>query len=421
MIDTGRLTGTRSALPPRAALTAPAEEAPGLTMTDDVADLVRATRTDTGDVQPSARDALMGRLPVVAQSQLAGMAAAAVGLPAATVALQAPGGHTAAGRSGASVLFVVNRDDGHKMGVLKISPDNDTYCRELDGMTYLNGESGADVAAPRVLRVGQTEGHLGVQVMTLGAGQAIEDRINAVGAAQGADRTHAFNELRQAVRDTAAAMGRLHTEAPGSGTRVPDAYLNRYADKVDETIHRLSPAAPLMKLLGLDMGKVRESVAEARRAMFANPGTNSVCHGDAHTGNVMATDDGTITLIDFNRLHHSLDHAGTPNGSPGRDVGKFLYRTRLAAQKARLSDEEMATLQHDFTSEYSRYGAGVTPEALRFFMMGAALEGLQLLRPAGGMTQVLHPSFLREFHRMSGMEIENLKDIMAGNVPHLSA
>jgi aminoglycoside phosphotransferase/predicted kinase len=406
--------GTAPRLESSAASPRPQTAAGGSTLATlaQVRESVAATRSDNGDVAPAARNRLLHSLPEVTQQSLTQFAAAAVGLPTVSVALEALGG----GRSAARVWMVKDqRHDGHAVAVVKLTPDPDTFCREVDGMMFLADQQLAGVNAPRVLglaRMQTADGPTGVLAMSLAGGKSLVDRIKDVGEAQGPARTAAMQQLQEGVAASARALAHLHTGVAGSGTRVPLAYMERYRTKLhNETFVKLARHIEGVEQAGLDLDVIKAATAKAWDAMMVNPGTNAVCHGDTHQGNLMVDDHNEVSLIDFNRLHQSLDAAGQPNGSPARDIGKFWYRLRLYGQRLNLRPEEIQALQNTFVTAYRESGgASMTREALHFFTLQVGLEGLALsLRHDDAAT----------ITRMAPYQAQNIRALLNGEIPAL--
>ncbi len=374
--------------------------------TADVYARVEATRTDRGEVEPAAQQRLLDSLPHVSMQALMPFAAAAVGLPAAAITLQ---DLNRGGKSGSAVLAI--RHDDRILSVVKVPTEAASFVREVDGLMYLNHQPMGNAHAPRVLALGETELHgqqTGIVAMGMAPGRSIDEIVAAV--PQAADRQAALASLRTAVKDGGGALADLHSSAPGSGTRAPMAYLEMYRKKLDLTLQSLDKYSDHVQALGLDMRDIRRAVDEAWAGVQRNPGTNGVVHGDGHMGNLIVGDDHQVTFIDFNRLHQSLDRQGEPNGSPSRDVGKFWSWLMLSAQKAHLSDEEIAGLQRNFCEAYRPALSTCTPESIRFFTLQAALEGL---RPAVKYRETPEQLYFSERYGAA------FKRILAGDGPSI--
>jgi hypothetical protein len=251
----------------------------------------------------------------------------------------------------------------------------------------------------------------GVIAMEVAPGQPLDDLMLAVRDAPDAtSRQHALEALQEATAASARALAELHTRAPGSGERVPTAFLNRYHEKQDENLKVLDAHADEVETMGIDLHGLKDAANEAWRAALEHPGTSSVVHGDDHVGNIVVDPREGVSLIDFNRLHHSLDSRGHANGSAARDISKFWYRFQLFAQEFGYSQQEIALVQKSFDRAYSEQGAVVTAQTLHFFTLTAAIEGL-------ANTFKQDPPEVRA--RMAHFHADNIRDIMAGNSPQV--
>ncbi len=141
--------------------------------------------------------------------------------------------------------------------------------------------------------------------------RSLKDLLAAVfGSAGGASDADAV----AALQATAAGLAALHT----SGVRFGDA--ETWDDELASDAKKHAKLAAAVPWLEDYTGGVLERLAEAGRASPADPLVAS--HGSFRTAQVLLRDDGTVGIIDFDKLHQA---------EPAADIGPFLSKLRHTA------------------------------------------------------------------------------------------
>jgi O-antigen/teichoic acid export membrane protein/aminoglycoside phosphotransferase (APT) family kinase protein len=211
----------------------------------------------------------------------------------------------------------VRRRGGDDIAVLRFAGSDlgsQGLLRHRDALVALEAHRAAgdwDILAPRVLATGDTAGLPWV----------IETRIPGSDARDAARRVGA--ELVAA--NAAEAIVSLH-RASAAESPVDDAVLRQW---VDDPIDELRMAATTPLRAGADQAALDRLRAQLRRDLSGRVLTTCFVHGDFWLGNVLATDDGTITgIVDWER-------AGTP-GLATLDVMTLILTGRVEQRRREL-------------------------------------------------------------------------------------
>lgn len=341
----------------------PRQEPPTLQpVTPELADHVACTWSPTAVLNESASKRLAETLPRVPQDHLLYAAAAVVGHPAVSLALQSTG----AGVSG-SAQFIATTD-GTRVAVIKRAKHEVQLAGIAGGMQILNDPANGFhiIRSPRVLGMAMLEGsNKGLVAMGLAPGRSVESLPP--------------QELPAACFRAGQALAELHTVPPGSGTRVPTAHVGRQLSKMAYVLGILHQNEDRLRQVGLDPKAIEQSARASSEAYQKNPGTNSIVHGDYHAGNLTVGDGDHVHVLDSAHLPESVDEQGRPNGSPARDLAQFQWRLTRKVDAGRLQPSEAEEARQAFIEGYGDAITRVTPEALRFANHLVALEELAVI------------------------------------------
>jgi Ser/Thr protein kinase RdoA (MazF antagonist) len=359
----------------------PADGPPPTTGRENLAELVAATRTPNGLVDPGALSRFVDTAPRLEIGE-GGLAAAlrdfaASALGRQDVGVQPLDGGPGRGESGAPVYFV-HDGQGNLTAVLKIFPRVEEMVRELSALDRLGSPEFTRFripTSPGVAVVDLPGGTAGAAVFSVAPGRSVYDMINDVDQTAPADRPAALAEVRQAVWESGAALAELHSQPAGSGGPVDRGFL-----EFNHGLARRELAAVLayrQKLLDndLDPDQLAMRVDETISAALAAPGGAALMHGDAHPGNIFWDPTARVTFIDISHGHFGMDAAGVPIGSPARDVANMVERLAHFSVEAGFEWHETQDLQSAFLDAYQRSGGPPIPEAaLRGFAVRFALR-----------------------------------------------
>jgi len=165
-------------------------------------------------------------------------------------------------------------------------------------------------------------------------------------------------------RAEASAIGRLRTElASDRKVRIPEVHWNRSTSKV-LTLERMhgTPLTDLagLEAAGLDKAAMARTIAGSFMRQFFEVG---LFHADPHPGNIFASEDGTVALLDFGSV-----------GTLGRELKGQLAATLVALDQGDLDliiDIHTETGLFSDTRDISRLRSDLADLVGRYYGMPA--------------------------------------------------
>lgn len=320
------------------------------------------TRTDTGDVDPGAVADLLNGLPSLRDDSPDSIRELVATVVDGDVTLEPVGGHDGRARDTRPVYRVMV--DGEPVGYVKVVPDGAEFAGELSAADRLHQANLTSFTVPDVLAVASVPGpdgtRRGALFSALAPGDPVDGLLRRVPVAW--DRDRAMDDLRRAVTGVAEGMAELHR---GGDRQASPAYLNPHADAIRGHLSELGARRPILERLGIDLDQINAAMDATIADAMADPGPAGLAHGDAHLGNFLWDADAGVTLIDAPTLHQSMDAAGSPIGTPARDVALFTQRIGHFGSEFGLSPTAITQLRGDFADAYARNGGPTVPAPVR--------------------------------------------------------
>lgn len=320
------------------------------------------TRTDTGDADPGAVADLLNGLPSLRDDSPDSIRELVATVFGGDVTLEPVGGHGGRARTTRPVYQVMV--DGEPVGYVKVVPDGAEFASELSAADRLHKAELTSFTVPDVLAVASVPGpdgtRRGALFSALAPGDPVDGLLRRVPMAW--DRDRAMDDLRRAVTGVAEGMAELHR---GGDRQASPAYLNPHADSIRGHLSELDARRPILDRLGIDLDKINAAMDATIADAMADPGPAGLAHGDAHLGNFLWDADAGVALIDAPTLHQSMDAAGSPIGTPARDVALFTQRIGHFGSEFGLSPAAITQLRGDFADAYARNGGPTVPAPVR--------------------------------------------------------
>jgi aminoglycoside phosphotransferase (APT) family kinase protein len=347
-------------------------------------DAAAALRTDSGELDPDALRRFTAQVPDVpglevprpedggpvpigeaARDALRRFTAGALDRPAGELSIRRITGEGGGkGQSGAPV-FRVHDAAGELVAVTKVFPKTDEFARELSVFQRLGAEQLDHLAVPEVHGVGMARGEqeAGVLVTSVARGRALDDLMQAVRNAPAGEGPHAMADLERALAATGRGLAELHTRPEGSGGPPAADFADRHpTDWALGALEHLERFERFPAEFRCDLAATTRRFERLREAVRQDPGGGALLHGDAHPGNFFYdTATGSVTAIDLEGLHPTMDATGRPVGIAGVDVGNFEQVLGGYAERAGLADE-LPRLRQVFLDAYRQGGGHALPE-----------------------------------------------------------
>ncbi len=334
--------------------------------------MLRAARSETGQMDPSGQAALLASIPTVASvRELAREWLPDVGR---VVELKKNGVNT--GHIGA-VYRVFDRK-GRAVAYLKVFPRNDALgvdfsfdaAMEVSSMSRL-GEGDLQSFFPTIDLLGAgkvIEGDTTNYILVTRAGppQTLDDLIVKAATADSArTRRRLERRIDGAIDTIARNLAQLHLRSPRSGKPVARSWLTsrhsgamrHFAAKVADAFSDTSviTSSEALAALGFDswddFHRAVEGVIERGEAQ-RTPGT--IVMGDSNPGNHAVSRRGKVKHLDLNEVHFSFDEDGNGIGSPSRDLGQLSVLLETTGVEAGMTQADARAMRIRFERAYAR-------------------------------------------------------------------
>ena len=168
-----------------------------------------------------------------------------------------------------------------------------------------------------------------------------------------------LEDLRTAVRAVALALAKLHQAETGKWSSAGENIVNEIRAKVQDWVGEIQRSSNAeYEKAGIDSPELQELGHAVERAINDSraAGTASLLHGDASPGNFFWDAERGITMIDYGRLHSSIDKWGQPVGPAELDASGFYERLRKYAGGFGVAESDISIVQHDFWDAYNMHG-----------------------------------------------------------------
>ena len=343
-------------------------------------ELINPLRNDDGGINTVELKKLLDKLPEIEGTKESFLDFATKSMGGGDISIKPVGEvmEGATGASGAPVYLIIDNLTNQPVGILKKFPDQSEFARELSALSKLHSIPLDEVNAPKVLGTARTVDS-GIMVTSLAPGKPVDELIQLIGKAKTEpERITAIENLKNSLKSNASALAELHTKPFGSGNEVSMSFIDKFANAINDMgqkILRMSNEGDI-QFSSLTPENFSTNIDQLIADFKSNPGTSSIIHGDAHPGNFFYNADNGITFIDTPTLHFSLDGAGLPIGSAGRDYVNYIQKIELFAQKynINLTNTEIKAIQDTFTDAYqAAKGAEITNESKLFFSVRGAM------------------------------------------------